>query len=101
MYLTFGNLERQFGFYFKVKTNQGRWNLNQNEEYLLVMMMDQNLSNITMQKPAKFLPLEISVSYLSQMITPHQSLSQSYLMHLVRGSLGEAHSQHQAVKVIA
>ena len=40
-----------------------RWNPNQDDEYLLAMMMDQNLSNIIMWKPAKFLPLGISVSY--------------------------------------
>src|SRR6267378_3808724 len=64
-------------------------------------MMDQNPSNIIMRKHAKFLPLAITVSYLSQMTRPHQNQLLSHLMHLVRGSLRESRSQHQAIKAIA
>jgi len=62
MYLTSVNSELQFGFYSKVKKNQEKWNPNQDDEYSLDMMMDQNLSNIIMQKLTKYLPLEIFVS---------------------------------------
>ena len=101
MYLTSENSELQFGFYFKDKKFLERWNPNLDDEYLSATMMDQNLSNTIMRKLTKFLPLEISVSYLSQMMKPHQNLSQSHLMHLVRGSLREAHSRYQAIKAIA
>ena len=63
MYLTSENSELQYGFYFKDKRSLEKWNPNQDNEYLSAMMMNQDLSNIIMQKPAKFLPLEISVSY--------------------------------------
>src|SRR5271168_4603886 len=101
MYLTSENSDHQYGFYFTDKRSLERWNPNQDDEYSLATKMDQNPSNIIMRKLAKFLPLETSVSYLSQMMKPHQNLSLSYLMHLVRGSLREAHSRNQAIKVIA
>jgi hypothetical protein len=92
MYLTSENLEHQYGFYFRDKKFLEKWNLNLDDEYSSAMMMDQNPSNIIMQKHTKFLPLEIFVSYLSQMTRPHQNQLLSHLMHLVRGSLREAHS---------
>ena len=54
-----------------------------------------------MRKLAKYLPLEIFVSLISQMTKPHQNPWSSPPMCLVRGSLREAHSQHQAIEVIA
>jgi len=101
MYLTSENLELWYGFYFKDKKSLERWNPNRDNEYSSAMMMDQNPSNIIMRKLAKYLPLEITVSYLSQTPKPHQNLSLSHLMHLVRGSLREARSRHQAIKAIA
>jgi hypothetical protein len=97
MYLTYENLELRFGFYFKVKRNLERWKPNQNDKYLSAMKMDQNPSNITTQKPAKYLCPKIFVSYLSQMTKPHQNQLSWNLMYLVRGSLMEACSQHQAI----
>ena len=90
MYLTSENSEHQYGFYFRDKKFLESWNPNLDNKYSSATMMDQNLSNIIMQKPTKFLPLKISISYLSQMMRPHQNLLQSHLMHLVRGSLREA-----------
>jgi len=62
MYLTSVNSELWFGFYLKVKKYPERWNQNQGNKYSLDMMMDQNPSNIIMQKSAKYLPLENFVS---------------------------------------
>ena len=73
MYLTYRNSELQFEFYFKVKSNHERWNPNQDNNYSLAMMMDQ-IFKYYMQKLTKFLPLKISISYLSQMTKPHQNL---------------------------
>jgi hypothetical protein len=101
MYLTSENSEHQYGFYFRDKKFLERWNPNLDNKYSSATMMDQNPSNIIMWKHARFLPLEISISYLSQMTRPHQNLLLPHLMHLVRGSLREAHSHHQAIKVIA
>jgi len=75
------NLELRFGFYFKVKRNLERWKPNQDDEYL--------------SDP------EIFVSYLSQMTKPHQNQLSWNLMYLVRGSLTEARSQHQAIRAKA
>src|SRR6266702_3077397 len=97
MYLTSENSEDQYGFYFRDKRFLERWNTNLDDEYSSDTKMDQNLSNIIMRKHAKFLPLAITVSYLSQMMRPHQNLLLSHLMHLVRGSLRESHSRHQAI----
>src|SRR6266567_4999837 len=101
MYLTSEHSEHQFGFYFRDKKFLERWNPNLDDEYSSDTMVDQNLSNIIMRKHTKFLPLAIIISYLSQMMRPHQNLLLSHLMHLVRGSLRESRSQHQAIKAIA
>ena len=40
-----------------------KWRPNPDGDYLWAMMMAQNLSNIIMRKPAKFLPLEMFAFY--------------------------------------
>src|SRR5882762_5420424 len=90
IYLTFENLDHPFGFSSKAKRSQRKWKQNLEDKFLLAMMMDQNLSNITTRKRTMFLPLEICVSYLLQMTKPLRNQLGYYPMYRMRGRVREA-----------